>query len=350
MILKDKGWGKLVLTVSNRRPIIRQEVKICCRKIREMKKKIIIDCDVGIDDALALILAFHSPELEVLAVTGVSGNVSIVKVMKNIEKVLFLLKPPHQPFVARGAGRPLQGDFIHAESFHGEDGLGGVKIQPIEGEAWAKAFSGSAEELILEMVSQNPGEITLIAIGPLTNLALALQKNREGMKQLKEIVIMGGAVREKGNVTPYAEFNFFLDPLAAKMVLESRIPIILVPLDVTHRVPLTPEVMESRIKPIQKVFSQFAVESTGYDFKLKQFRGRKKAFYLHDPLAVGVVINPGLVIKERLPVLVETTEGEHYGQIREIPAGQALRDQKVDVCLGVDAEKFLGLFLSRLEG
>ena len=315
-----------------------------------MKKKIIIDCDVGIDDALALILAFHSPELEVLAVTGVSGNVSIGKVMKNIEKVLFLLKPRHQPFMARGAGRPLQGDLVHAESFHGEDGLGGVKIHPREGEVWWKAFPGSAGELIAKMTSQHPGEITLIAIGPLTNLALALQKNREGMNQLKEIVIMGGAVREKGNVTPYAEFNFFLDPLAAKMVLESRIPTTLVPLEVTHQVPLTSEVMERRIKPIQRPFSQFAVESTGYDFKSKEFRGGRKTFYLHDPLAVGVGIDPDLVRKKRLPVLVETTEGEHYGQVREVPAGQVLGHQKVDVCLGVDAEKFLELFLSRLEG
>ena len=339
------------MTVARRRPIIRQGVEIDCRKIGEMKKKIIIDCDVGIDDALALILAFHSPELEVLAVTGVSGNVSIVKVMKNIEQVLFLLRPPHRPFIARGAGRPLRGEpSVHAESIHGEDGLGGVHIQPKKGEEGWKAFSGSADELIVKMARQHPGEITLIAIGPLTNLALALQRDWEGMEQLKEIVIMGGAVREKGNVTPYAEFNFFFDPLAAKMVLEFRIPITLVPLDVTHRVPLTSEMMESRIKPIQKVFSQFAVESTGYDFKRKQFRGGKKVFYLHDPLAVGAVINPDLVIKERRPVLVETTDGDHYGQIREIPAGQALRDQKVNVCWGVDAEKFLELFLSRLEG
>ena len=327
-----------------------EKSKSVVRKIVEMKKKIIIDCDVGIDDALALILAFHSPELEVLAVTGVSGNVSLEKVMKNIEKVLFLLRPFHLPFVARGAGRPLQGDPVHAESFHGEEGLGGAKIIPRKGEAWWKPFSGSAGALIEKLARQHPGEITLIAIGPLTNLALALQRDWEGMEQLKEIVIMGGAVREKGNVTPYAEFNFFFDPLAAKMVLEFRIPITLVPLDVTHRVPLTSEMMESRIKPIQKVFSQFAVESTGYDFKRKQFRGGKKAFYLHDPLAVGVVINPDLVIKERRPVLVETTDGDHYGQIREIPAGQALRDQKVNVCWGVDAEKFLELFLSRLEG
>ncbi len=315
-----------------------------------MKKKIIIDCDVGIDDALALILAFHSAELEVLAVTGVNGNVSLEKVMKNIEKVLFLLKPPHRPFIARGARRPLQGDLLHAESFHGEDGLGGVKIQPWRGEVWWATFSGAAEELIEKMSRQHPGEITLIAIGPLTNLALGLQKNWEGMKPLKEIVIMGGALREKGNVTPYAEFNFFVDPLAAKMVLESGIPITLVPLDVTHQVPLTPEVMEKRVKPLSNPFSHFIIQAAGYDSTKRKFRADRNVFYLHDPLAVGAVINPDLVRKERLPVLVETTEGEHYGQIREVAPEKISGDQKVDICLGVDAEEFLELFLSRLEG
>ncbi|HYB19360.1 MAG TPA: nucleoside hydrolase [Thermodesulfobacteriota bacterium] len=315
-----------------------------------MKKKIIIDCDVGIDDALALILAFHSPELEVLAVTGVSGNVSLEKVMKNIEKVLFLLRPFHLPFVARGAGRPLQGDPVHAESFHGEEGLGGAKIIPRKGEAWWKPFSGSAGALIEKLARQHPGEITLIAIGPLTNLALALQKDLEGMKLLKEIVIMGGAVREKGNVTPYAEFNFFADPLAARMVLEYGMPIALVPLDVTHRVPLTPEVIENRVRTSSDLFSRFIIEATGYDSRRKQFPGGRKAFYLHDPLAVGIVIHPDLVRMESLPLLVETTAGEHYGQVHELPAEQALGGQKVDVCLGVDAEKFLELFLSRLAG
>ena len=315
-----------------------------------MKKKIIIDCDVGIDDALALILAFHSLELEVLAVTGVNGNVSLEKVMKNIEKVLFLLHPSHRPFIARGAKRPLKGKSVYAESLHGENGLGGAEIYLKGEEDWWKVFPGSAEELIVTLARQHPGEITLIPIGPLTNIALALEKDLGGMKQVKEIVIMGGAVREKGNVTPYAEFNFFIDPLAAKMVLESGIPITLVPLDVTHQVRLTPEVMEKRIKTSSDLFSHFTIQATGYDSKLKQFPRGRKAFYLHDPLAVGVVINPDLVRRERLSLLVETTAGEHYGQICEVPAEQALGDQKVDVCLGVDTEKFLELFLSRLEG
>ena len=131
-----------------------------------MKKKVIIDCDVGVDDALALILAFGSPELEVLGVTGVNGNVSLPKVMKNIEKVLTLIKPSNRPWVARGADRPLQGDPADAESLHGGGGLDGVQIQPEEaGRSW-KVFPGPAQELIIELARRYASQITLIAIGP----------------------------------------------------------------------------------------------------------------------------------------------------------------------------------------
>jgi purine nucleosidase len=170
------------------------------------------------------------------------------------------------------------------------------------------------------------------------------------MKQLREIVIMGGAIREKGNVTPYAEFNFFADPMAAKMVLESGIPVTLVPLDVTHQVSLTPEIIEKRVKASPDPFSRFILEATGYDSQLRQFRGAGKAFHLHDPLAVGAVINPDLVRMESLPLLVETAAGEQYGQVHEASAERAWGEQKVAVCLGVKAEKFLELFLSRLAG
>jgi purine nucleosidase len=310
-----------------------------------MKKKAIIDCDVGVDDALALILAFGSPELEVLGVTGVNGNVSLPKVMKNIEKVLTLIRPSTRPWVARGADRPLRGDPAHAESLHGEDGLGGVQIQPEEAGRWWQVFPGPAERLLIEMARRHPGQITLIATGPLTNLALALQKDPGAMGQFQEVVIMGGAVRTRGNITPHAEFNFFVDPLAAKQVLESGLPLTLVPLDATHQVPLTPEVMEKRVRPLGNPLSRFVVEATGYEAGGGYFRGKRTVFYLHDPLAVGAVIAPQVVRKEKLPVSVEAKEGEFYGKSYEVPRGE----KKVEVCLGVDRERFLDLFLTRLE-
>lgn len=301
-----------------------------------------MDCDVGVDDALALILAFHSPELDVKAVTGVNGNVPLEQVFKNIQKVLSLIRPKDKPLIAKGADRPLKGKTIYAHSVHGQDGLGGARINREEGKEWWQFYAGPADELITKMARQDPGEVTLIAIGPLTNLALAVKKNPEGMGKLKDIVIMGGAVRTGGNITPYAEFNVFSDPLAAKIVLESGLPITLVPLDVTHRVSLTPRWMEERVNPINNSFSRFAVEATGYDSTTHQFRN-KELIHLHDPLAVGVVIDPDLVKKEKLSLYVKTQKGEYFGKIKEGFGGS-----NIDVCLTVDAERFLELFLSRL--
>jgi purine nucleosidase len=306
-------------------------------------KKVIIDCDVGVDDALALILAFHSPELEVKAVTGVNGNVSLERVFENIQKVLALIQPKHKPLIARGADRPLKGDTVHAHSVHGRDGLGGAKIEYKKGEEWWKVYPGPAAELILELAYQFPGEVTLIAVGPLTNLALALKKDPGGTKKLKELVIMGGAVRTRGNITLYAEFNIYSDPLAAKIVIESGLPITLVPLDVTRQVFLTPRWMEEQVKPLHTPFSNFLIEATGYDLKTHRFRNRESIF-LHDPLAVGVAVDSNLVRKELLFLNVETQEEEHYGQIIEVKDGP-----EINVCLELDAERFLELFVSRLK-
>jgi pyrimidine-specific ribonucleoside hydrolase len=307
-----------------------------------MVKKVIIDCDVGVDDALALILAFHSPELDVKAVTGVNGNVPLEQVFENIQRVLSLIRSKSKPLIAKGADRPLKGEPVSAHSVHGKDGLGGARIDRKKGEKWWQFYPGPADDLITEMARQYPDEMTLIAIGPLTNLSLALQRNRKGMEKLKEIMIMGGAVRKKGNITPYAEFNIFSDPLAAKIVLESGLPITLVPLDVTQQVSLTPQWMEERVKPINNVFSKFVIEVTGYDCTKHQFRN-KELIHLHDPLAVGVVIDPTFVMRERFPIDVETQAGEYYGKTSETKEGP-----KIEVCLGVNAKEFLELFLSRL--
>lgn len=313
-----------------------------------MKKKIIIDCDVGVDDALALILAFHAPELEVKAVTGVNGNVPLATVFDNIQKVLSLVQPRQRPLIARGADRPLKGTPVYAYSVHGEDGLGGAKIERKAGEEWWQVFPGQADELIPQLARLHPHEVTLVATGPLTNLALGLHKDPQGMRQLKEVVIMGGAVRTSGNITPYAEFNIFVDPPAAKMVFESGLPITLVPLDVTHQVSLSKQVMEGRVKSINNRFSRLVIEATGYDFIDHLFRGRWEVVHLHDPLAVGVAVDSTLVRKERVFILVETQDQELYGRTLEVPAEKVSGVQNLHACLGVNSETFLELFLSRL--
>jgi inosine-uridine nucleoside N-ribohydrolase len=278
----------------------------------------------------------------------VNGNVPLEKVFINIQKVLSLIQPQPLPIIAKGADHPLRGEPRYAHSIHGEDGLGEAKINQKEGEEWCQIFPGRADEIITKMARQYPGEITLIAVGPLTNLALALQEDPQGMRQLKEVVVMGGAVRVPGNVTAFAEFNIYVDPVAAEMVFQSRLPITLVPLDITRRVLLSPRVMEERVSSLHNPFSQFVVEATGYDAQEGKFRAGAKVFHLHDPLALGAVIDPHLVRKQRLPISVETREGERYGQTREDSGDRVSDDQRLEVCLDVKAEKFLELFLSRL--
>ncbi len=313
-----------------------------------MKKKAIIDCDVGVDDALALILAFHSPGLDIQAVTGVNGNVPVDSVFLNIQKVLSLLQPAGRPIIARGASQPLRGRPIYAPSVHGEDGLGGMNLKIREGAETWRVFPGPADELIPHLARQSPGELTVIAIGPLTNLALGLQKDAAGMKNLRRVIIMGGAVRTPGNITPFAEFNFFIDPLAAARVFASGLPITLVPLDVTRQVFLDAPLIENRVRAINNPFSQLVIDATGYDPAHRQFRGGSRHFYLHDPLAVAALADPHLVRTENLRLQVETEEGERYGKVSEMAEKKGL--QNIEVCLGVDSERFLNLFLSGLKG
>jgi inosine-uridine nucleoside N-ribohydrolase len=308
-----------------------------------MAERIIIDCDVGVDDALALILAFHSPELRVEAITGVNGNVPLNLVLENIKKVLELIQPPTRPRIAEGADRPLKGEPVYAFSFHGETGLGRATLE-LEGGAPAWQVSSlRADELITTMARRHPDELTLVALGPLTNLALALQKDPEGMKKLKSILIMGGAVRVKGNVTPHAEFNIFVDPTAARRVLESGLPITLVPLDVTQKVCLTSEVMEETIYPRNDRFSKFVFDVTQYDPAIHRFVMDRKIFHLHDPLAIAVAIRSELVETEKLSIDVDTREGDYFGRTREVEG-----EFPMEVCLKVRSEDFLQLFLSRL--
>ena len=316
-----------------------------------MRKKIIVDCDVGVDDALALILAFRSPELEVKAVTAVNGNVPLPLVYQNILKVLSLIQPSEKPLIAKGADRPLRGTTLHAHSVHGKDGLGEAKIDVKPGEEWWQESPSHAADLIPGLARKSPGEITLIAIGPLTNVALGLQRDFEGMMKLAEVVVMGGAVRVNGNVTPHAEFNIFTDPLAAQIVFESGLPIRVVPLDVTHQVYLTPHLIEKTVIPVTNPFSRFLIEATGYDVTSRLFQRGRESIYLHDPLAVGIVVDPNLVRTESLLIQVEAHEGEHFGQTLEVPEKDARIGpgrRKNEVCLEVDSDRFMEVFLSRL--
>ena len=312
-----------------------------------MKEQVMIDCDAGVDDALALILAFHSPELEVKAITAVNGNVPLAMVYANIRRVLTLLKPANKPLIAKGAEKPLAGEAVYAYDVHGECGLGGAKIRETGKKEWWVTYPGPAHELICELLRREPGKLTLIAVGPLTNVALALEHDPHAMKGLKEILIMGGAVRTKGNVTPFAEFNIYVDPFAAQRVFASGIPISLIPLDITHRVGLDGQIMQNRIGLLHNPFFRFLREATGYDPVCQRYYGGRSVFYLHDPLAVGAAVSKDLIEYEDLAIEVNTEKGDHFGQTQEVISGGR---EKVRVGTEVDAQKFLDLFISRMSG
>jgi len=199
------------------------------------KQPIFLDVDTGVDDALAIILALRSPEFSLQGISTVSGNVSLAQTTANTLTVLDVLDAPPIP-VAAGAAAPLFGPAITAGEVHGNDGLGGAaRTFPPTRRRAAEDAAG----LLLETIRRFPGELILIATAPLTNLALAVQRDLETMRRLRTLIVMGGAIRVPGNVGPVSEFNFAADPEAAAIVLGAGLPLTLVPLDVTERVTLT---------------------------------------------------------------------------------------------------------------
>lgn len=325
-----------------------------------MAIRTLIDTDPGIDDALALILALRSPDLQVEAVTTVCGNVTVDLTTRNALRVLEIVAPSAPPVVARGADRPLAGPPRTAAHVFGEDGLGnldrcvGPDGAPRYGEPRGHPAPMPAHEVLLDAVRSVPGAFTLITLGPLTNLALALRQDPEALRGLRRLVVMGGAVAAHGNVTPVAEFNAWADPEAAQAVLESGLPITLIGLDVTEQVQLLPEIIAERFAPRADPVSRLVCDMapTILDFCVRIERA--PGITLHDPLAVAVACDPTLVRTERLPVRVET-RGEHT-------AGMTVVDRRpgasgragaagaplVDVAVAVDAERALEFIVDRL--
>jgi purine nucleosidase len=306
-------------------------------------KAIILDVDTGIDDALAISYAIRSPELEVLGLTTCFGNVTVEEATRNTLLVLEHLDS-HVP-VIQGADmplfRPLKAKSAHV---HGEDGIGNT----LHSHPRREASQGHAAEFMVDQIKKRPNKVTLIAVGTLTNLALAIMKAPEIVHLVEKVVIMGGAVTVPGNVTAAAEANIHADPEAADYVFRSGIPITLVGLDVTMKTLLPLEKIQSWRDKNTKL-SIFLANMT--EFYINSYEG----FYpgiggcgLHDPLAVGVVIDPDFVKTAPMHVQVDLegldSIGRTVGDLRDQPAHPA----NMDVCMEVDAERFLTHFLSRV--
>lgn len=315
------------------------------------QKKIILDMDPGVDDAMAIVLACRSPELKVEALCTVSGNSAARTGAENAARILaHVLDLPlrDQPPVHAGAPQPLDGGFDPdgGARVHGRDGLGETFL-PLPRENTIS--DEPADKALVRLVGARPGELTIVATGPLTNLALAIRQDHDFSRNAKEIIVMGGAFGVAGNITPRAEFNFFLDPEAAKIVLASGARLTLVGLDVTHLVPLQ-RCRRDRALRQNTGTAEFIRRIT--DFYMNFYREIENldGCYLHDPLAVGVAIDRTFVGTRTMRVDVETrgeiTRGEAVADFR--PFGGITPNAKV--CLAVDAARFTDFFLQRVSG
>ena len=252
-----------------------------------IKKKIIIDTDPGQDDAVALLLALASKELEILGVTCVAGNVPLSLTSENARKILELTRYTEIPVFA-GADRPIKRTLVTAEHVHGKTGIDG----PVLEKPKIKLQSKEAIEFIIETILSYPkDEITLCTLGPLTNIGLAFQREPRIKTLIKEIIMMGGGFFEGGNITPAAEFNIYVDPEAAAEVLDSGIPITMLPLDVTHKA-LT---SRSRIESFRKIGNKAGIATAEMLDFFERFDVEKygsEGGPLHDPNVIVYLLRP----------------------------------------------------------
>jgi purine nucleosidase len=305
-------------------------------------RPIIIDCDPGQDDALAILLALGSPEeLEVLAVTTVAGNVPLSLTEKNARKIVELAGR-HDIAVHAGCDRPLQRDLVTAEYVHGRTGLDGAELP----EPKTPLADAHAVDAIVAALRARPGAVTLCPIGPLTNIATAIRRAPDIASHIREIVLMGGAIGE-GNITPAAEFNIFADPHAAKIVFESGVKLTMLGLDVTHQVLATPERVRA-IGELETAVSQAVVGLLEfYNIYDQTKRGRPGA-PMHDPCVIAYLLRPDLFAGRDCHVVIETM-GEHtLGRTVVDWSGRGRRTASATVIHEVDADGFFALLTERL--
>jgi len=322
-------------------------------------QRIILDTDPGVDDAMAIFLALRSPELQVEAITAVSGNVPLSFTLPNALRLVEIAGHPDVP-VAAGAAVPLVRRLVTAAYVHGNNGLGGVEFP----EPKIKPVGESAVELIRRIVRANPGEITIAAVGPLTNIATLLKVDPSIVSLIKAFALMGGSL-SGGNITPAAEFNFYVDPEAARIVFDSGVPILMVGLDVTHKVLLR----ESHVKILeaaQNPVSQAAAKIMRATMARIKPTSDETVVAMHDPLTIASLIDPSVVTAKDYYVQIETTGemtagmsvGYYRSPVRRSPpmdtgdnSGPIPTEEykaNCKVATGVDPDKFFNLLIPRL--
>lgn len=321
-------------------------------------KKIIFDTDPGSDDALALMLALNSPELDVRAITVVPGNVTASQGLENALRMVSLANRCDIP-VAAGAQHPLFQKLITAEFWHGKNGLANVELPASK----CKVDSRFGPDLIIQLIHAAPHEITLVPVGPLTNIALAVEKDPSIVPLVKEVILMGGSIKG-GNVNAAAEANIYNDPEAAQIVFQAGWPLTMVGLDVGDKALFSQKYLD-QLGQTHGPVNDFIYQVAKYLINLSaQFGSPGTPMY--DPMAVGVTIDATLVKAPEMHVDVETrgefTRGEtvanRNGYVeRNVLHGDRYVIEGVDkvtpnakVCIDVEADRFLQLFVSRIKG
>jgi Inosine-uridine nucleoside N-ribohydrolase len=299
---------------------------------------ILIDCDPGHDDAIAILLALASPEVELRGVTTVGGNQTLEKTTRNALKILELAGRTDIP-VAGGAAGPLSRTLRTAAEVHGESGLDGPDLP----EPTTRPVDAHAVDLLAELIE--PG-VVLVPTGPLTNVALLLQRHPDVRDRLDRVVWMGGAIAE-GNVTPAAEFNAFVDPEAAAIVFGSGIDMTMIGLDVTHQA-LFDSTHAERLRGAGRAGKAVA-ELADFFLEFHRQRYRFDGAPIHDAMAVAHVIDPTLVETLRCNVEIELPKSQHCDGRTVVDRWLVLDAPKnADVGIGVDAERFLELLVERI--
>jgi len=307
-----------------------------------MALPIILDCDPGHDDAIALVLALASPELEVKAVTSSAGNQTPDKTLRNVLRMLTLLKRSDIP-VAGGAVKPLMRDLIIADNVHGETGLDGPALP----EPDFAPQNCTAVELMAKVLRESPEPVTLVATGPQTNVALLLNSHPELHAKIARIVIMGGAMG-LGNWTPAAEFNIYVDPEAAEIVFQSGIPVVMAGLDVTHRAQIMADDIE-RFRAINNPVARTVAELL--DFFMEYHKTEKWGFQgapLHDPCTIAWLLKPEIFTTARRWVGVET-QGKYTQGMTVVDYFMLTGNEpNTDIMLDIDRQAFVDLLAERL--
>jgi purine nucleosidase len=295
-----------------------------------------------VDDALAFLLALASPEIKLEALTTTQGNVTLEKATRNALSVLELAGASHIP-VAKGSLLPLVEPLRASADVHGASGIGSSKLP----EPHAKPVPNHAIDYLIERILAEPNEISIFPIGPLTNIAMAIRKEPRFAQAVKELVIMGGAILEYGNMTPLAEFNIYVDPHAAHIVLHSGIPITLIPLDVTHKC-LLKQVHVDRLMKIKSPISRFIRDAMEVYLEASFALGYEGSS-LHDPLTLATIIAPELLTIKEYYVDVDISGGVSMGKTFADIMNVTKKPANVKVAMNVRGEDFVELFLQRME-